>query len=55
MYELKKNGKVFTRKFCWDRALVLWKKSLTGRGLTRSWETLAYSIQSSNMLYRFVA
>jgi hypothetical protein len=36
MYELKKVGKVFTSKFVGTgRALVLWKKNLRGRGLTK--------------------
>jgi hypothetical protein len=31
----KRIGKLFTSKFCWDRALVLWKKYLPGRSLTK--------------------
>jgi hypothetical protein len=32
---LKKIGKVFTSKLFWDRALVLGKKNLPGRDLTK--------------------
>jgi len=35
MYELKKNWKGTDELICWDRALVLWKKNLLGRGLTK--------------------
>jgi len=35
MYELKKIGKVFTSRFVGNRALVLWKNNLPGRGLTK--------------------
>ena len=35
MYELKKNGKVFTSKSVGTGAVVLWKKNLPGRGLTK--------------------
>ena len=36
MYELKKNiGKVLDESICSDRALVLWKKNLPVRGLTK--------------------
>ena len=36
MYELKKKiWKGIYVKICWDRALVLWKKNLPGRGLTK--------------------
>jgi hypothetical protein len=35
MYELKKIGKVFTSKFVGLRALVLLKKNIPGRGLTK--------------------
>jgi len=31
----KKNWKSTDEKICWDRALVLWKKTLPGRGLTK--------------------
>jgi hypothetical protein len=41
---LKKIGKVFRSKFVGDRALVLWKKNLPGRGLNTGWETLTYSV-----------
>jgi len=34
-YELKKNWKGTDDLICWDRALVLWKKNLAGRGLTK--------------------
>jgi len=30
-----KNGKALYEQICWDRALVLWKKNLPGRGLTK--------------------
>ena len=33
--ELKKIGKVFKSKFVWERALVLYKRKLPGRGLTK--------------------
>ena len=32
---LKKNGKIFTSKFVSYRALVIWKKNLLVRGLTK--------------------
>ena len=35
MYELKRNWKGTDEQICWDRALVLWKKNLPGRGPTR--------------------
>jgi hypothetical protein len=35
MYELKKNGKVFTSKFVGPRAIVLSQNNLPGRGLTK--------------------
>ena len=36
MYGLtKKNWKGIYEQICWDRALVLWKKNLPGRGLTK--------------------
>jgi hypothetical protein len=35
MYELKKNLERYLRVICSDRALVLWKKNLPGRGLTK--------------------
>jgi len=35
MYELKKNWKGIYEYICWDRALVLLKKNLPGRGLTK--------------------
>jgi hypothetical protein len=36
MYELKKNGKRIYELICWNRALVLWKKNLPGRCLTKN-------------------
>ena len=35
MYELKKNLKGIYKQICWDWVLVLWKKNLPGRGLTK--------------------
>jgi len=35
MYELKKMEKYFYEYICWNRALVLCKKNLSGRGLTK--------------------
>jgi len=35
MYELKKNWKGIYELICCDRALLLWKKNLPGRGLTK--------------------
>jgi len=35
MYELKKKWKDIYEQICWDRALVLLKKNLPGRGLTK--------------------
>ena len=35
MHELKKNWKDTDEYICWDGALVLWKKNLPGRGLTK--------------------
>jgi len=35
MCELKKNWKSTDEYICWERALVLWKKNLPGRGLTK--------------------
>jgi len=34
MYELKKWKGIY-EYICWDRALVLWKKNLPDRGLTK--------------------
>jgi len=34
MYKLKKMEGYY-EYICWDRALVLWKKNLPGRGLTK--------------------
>jgi len=34
MYELKKWKGIY-EYICWDRALVLWKKNLPGRGPTK--------------------
>ena len=35
MYERKKRKGIY-EQICWDRALVLWKKNLPGRGLTKA-------------------
>jgi len=35
MYELKKKWEVIYKQIRWDRALVLQKKDLPGRGLTK--------------------
>jgi len=35
MYELKKNWEGIYEQICWDRALVLWKRNLPGRGLIK--------------------
>jgi len=35
MYELKNNWKGTDEYICWDRALILWKKNLLGRGPTK--------------------
>ena len=35
MCELKKKWKGTDEYICWDRALVLWKRNLPGRGLTK--------------------